>query len=293
MTGARIHKAAVVWGFTGVVFHYRDASSRYAFTFERAREACDEIGAEIATPEQLLAAYQSGYEQCDAGWLSDRSVRWAPEGTRSNIKQDTSLNTWSRGLLALKLCLRRIMIWGTQMFNSPNPSRSSTQTMTCCCPRDWGGIQYGGRSVWRVDSGPLSQLTFHMLSASAHQNTQIVKWLRGTNLIWNQTHSLREELRQVWCLPLQTKRYFFHFSAVLYCLPQVSHSDAKRGLFWGHGWIARSEELWTVRAWWAIWRLLLRGEYWGWNNQHFWNIYTYFIHILHICTSNISVETTR
>lgn len=59
----------------GVVFHYRHASSRYAFSFDDAKSACEGIGAQIATPEQLLAAYHSGYEQCDAGWLADGSVR--------------------------------------------------------------------------------------------------------------------------------------------------------------------------------------------------------------------------
>lgn len=62
--------------FSGVVFLYRHTSSRYAFTFDEAKDACKHIGAQIASPDQLLAAYRSGYEQCDAGWLSDRSVRW-------------------------------------------------------------------------------------------------------------------------------------------------------------------------------------------------------------------------
>lgn len=60
----------------GVVFLYRHTSSRYAFTFDEAKDACKHIGAQIASPEQMLAAYRSGYEQCDAGWLSDRSVRY-------------------------------------------------------------------------------------------------------------------------------------------------------------------------------------------------------------------------
>lgn len=60
----------------GVVFLYREGSARYAFSFVGAQEACARIGARIATPEQLYAAYLGGYEQCDAGWLSDQTVRW-------------------------------------------------------------------------------------------------------------------------------------------------------------------------------------------------------------------------
>ena len=60
--------------FSGIVFHYY--TDRYSLSFEKAKAACIENSASIATPAQLTAAYHDGMDQCSAGWLSDQTVRY-------------------------------------------------------------------------------------------------------------------------------------------------------------------------------------------------------------------------
>ncbi|XP_054612835.1 hyaluronan and proteoglycan link protein 1-like [Dunckerocampus dactyliophorus] len=60
----------------GVVFPYYPRLGRYNLNFHDAERACREQDATVASMEQLRAAWRGGLDWCNAGWLSDGSVRY-------------------------------------------------------------------------------------------------------------------------------------------------------------------------------------------------------------------------
>lgn len=62
--------------FSGVVFPYFPNLGRYSLKFEDAVRVCVGQDAVVASHDQLFQAWKDGMDWCNAGWLSDGTVKY-------------------------------------------------------------------------------------------------------------------------------------------------------------------------------------------------------------------------
>ncbi|KAK2837385.1 hypothetical protein Q5P01_014597 [Channa striata] len=65
-----------VQSFIGVVFPYSPHLGRYNLNFDEAVQACLDQDAQVASFDQLFAAWEDGLDWCNAGWLNDGTVQY-------------------------------------------------------------------------------------------------------------------------------------------------------------------------------------------------------------------------
>ncbi|ELW67125.1 Neurocan core protein [Tupaia chinensis] len=142
---------------TGVVFHYRAARDRYALTFAEAQEACRLSSATIAAPRHLQAAFEDGFDNCDAGWLSDRSVRYPITQSRPGCYGDRSSQP------------------GVRSYGRRDPQELYD---VYCFARELGG------EVFYV--GPARRLTLAGARAQCHRQDAVLASVGQLHLAWHE-----------------------------------------------------------------------------------------------------------
>lgn len=83
----------------GVVFPYSPNTGRYNLNFTDAVEACAEQGAVVASHDQLHDAWRDGLDWCNAGWLSDGTVKYPivhPRGACGGTTNGPGIRSYGR-----------------------------------------------------------------------------------------------------------------------------------------------------------------------------------------------------
>lgn len=81
------------------MFPYSPDTGRYNLNFTDAVEACAEQGAVVASPDQLLDAWRDGLDWCNAGWLSDGTVKYPivhPRGACGGTSNGPGIRSYGR-----------------------------------------------------------------------------------------------------------------------------------------------------------------------------------------------------